>query len=260
MLGTIWFVICIVPVFLLYDVLLRAGRLFTKDRGEELSFILADDIIRLLFSLLYRSGGFRFLHEKGPVVKLPDRFLVIANHQSLLDIIVVMSFFGTCRKVRLVSKRELGRYIPLISSVLRIQRHALISRKGAAQQAMNELSRFGRFCERRGVCPVIFPEGTRSRTGSVGVFHSAGVRRILDAGGSLPVVALAIDGGWKVRDIRSLLRNLRGGYYHVQLVGIYEAPQGKKETLEVMAKCRDEISRVVDGWHDREQRVGFDEA
>lgn len=249
---SIWFVACAVCLFLLYDLLLKAARALGTGRGEELSFRLADDIIRQLFLTLRWIGGFRFLYEGDRAADLPGRFLVVANHQSLLDIIVVMSYFGSCRGVRLVSKRELGRFIPLVSSVLRIQGHALISRKGEAKQAMDELARFARLCARKGVSPVIFPEGTRSRTGSVGVFHSAGVRRILEEGGTLPVVALAIDGGWKVRNIRSLLKNLKDGRYRVRLAGIYPAPAGKKEILEVLARARASISGIIDSWHARE--------
>lgn len=252
MLRSIGFVACAVCLFLFYDLLLRTARALSAGRGEALSFLLADDIIRRLFRILRWIGGFRFVYEGARAVDLPDRFLVVANHQSLLDIIVVMSYFGSCRNVRLVSKRELGRFVPLVSSVLRIQGHALISRRGEAKQAMDELSRFARFCARRGVSPVIFPEGTRSRTGSVGVFHSAGVRRILEEGGTLPVVALAIDGGWKVRNIRSLLKNLKGGRYRIRLAGIYPAPEGKKDILEVLGRARASISEIIDSWHARE--------
>lgn len=249
MLSSIWFMVCALSLFLLYDVLLKVARALAPDRGLELSFRLADEIIRRLFVTLRWIGGFRYLPEGTPVGDLPDRFMIVANHQSLLDIIVVMSYFGSCRGVRLVSKRELGRFVPLVSSVLRIQGHALISRKGEAKQAMDELARFARLCAREGVNPVIFPEGTRSRTGEVGPFHSAGVRRILEEGGSLPVVALAIDGGWRVRNVRGLLQNLAGGRYRVRPAGIYPAPAGKREILDVLARARASISEIVDRWH-----------
>lgn len=258
MLRSIWFVLCAVALFLFYDILLRAARALAPDRGIELSFHLADDIIRRLFVILRWIGGFRFEYEGGIDEELPKRFLVVANHQSLLDIIVAMSYFGSCRRVRLVSKRELGRYIPLVSMVLRIQSHALISRKGEAKQAMEELARFARLCARKGLSPVIFPEGTRSRTGRVGVFHSAGVRRILEEGGGLPVVALAIDGGWKVRNIRSLLKNLKGGRYRIRLAGIYPAPTGKKDILDVLARARAAISDNIDRWHAADLPPGAD--
>lgn len=249
MFGSIGFVACVIPLFLLYDILLRAARALAPDRGEELSFRLADDIIYRLFTTLRWIGGFRYVPETRWDGNPPGRFLVVANHQSLLDIIVVMSYFGSCRGVRLVSKRELGRFVPLVSSVLRIQGHALISRRGDPRQSMDELARFSRHCARKGVRPVIFPEGTRSATGAVGPFHSAGVRRILEEGGTLPVVALAIDGGWKVRNIAGLVKNLRGGLYRVRLAGIYPAPTGKKDILDTLARARDDIAGIVDAWH-----------
>jgi len=252
MVASIWLVVSALILFLLFDFVLKAARPFAVDRGEDLSFKLADRIVQIMFSLLRRIGGFRFNYEKVPPGVLPARFLVVANHQSLLDIPVVMDFFGSCRKVRFVAKKELGRFVPLISAVLHIQGHALISRKGNAHQAMNALSRFARLCTRRSVCPVIFPEGTRSKTGQVGVFHSAGIRRILEEGGSLPVVALAIDGGWKVRGFWGMLRNLYKGNYRVRLVRVYDSPSGKKDILSLVSRAQDEISEVVEGWHNSE--------
>lgn len=249
MFRSIGFVACVFPLFLLYDVLLRAARALAPDRGEELSFRLTDDVIRRLFTTLRWIGGFRYIRDGRRGEDLPDRFLVVANHQSLLDIIVVMSYFGSCRRVRLVSKRELGRFVPLVSSVLRIQGHALISRHGDQRKSMDELARFSRLCARKDVSPVIFPEGTRSATGAVGPFYSAGVRRILEEGGALPVVALAIDGGWKVRNLACLVKNLSGGTYRVRLAGIYPAPSGKKEVLDTLARARDAISGIIDDWH-----------
>lgn len=246
---SIWLVLSTMAIFMFYDFILRAVRPFAVDRGEELSCRMADRVIQIMFSLLRRLAGFRFQYETARVKELPSRFLVVANHQSLLDIPVVMDFFGSCRKIRFVAKRELGRFIPLVSSVLQIQGHALISREGDVHQAMNSLSRFARFCSRRRLCPVIFPEGTRSKTGKVGTFHSAGVRRILAEGGNLPVVALAIDGGYKVRGLWGMLKNLYRGKYRVRIVGVYDTPNDKKDILGLVSRAREEISEVVEGWH-----------
>lgn len=246
---SIWIVLSAIVLVLFYEVFLKLVRPFAGDRGLNLSFILADSFVRVMFSLLRQLGGFRFEYESIPLQDLPPRFLVIANHQSLLDIIVVMDYFGSSRRVRFVAKQELGHFMPLVSSVLRIQKHALISRKGNVHQAMDTLADFARFCARQGVNPVIFPEGTRSKNGEVGPFHSAGVRRILEEGGSLPIVALAMDGGWKVRNLQGMLRNSRGGSYRVRLVGVYESPEGKRDILRILSRAREDITKIVDEWH-----------
>ncbi|HSV55921.1 MAG TPA: lysophospholipid acyltransferase family protein [Magnetospirillaceae bacterium] len=188
------------------------------------------------------------MYESRPLESLPARFLVVANHQSLLDIIAIMYFFRSCRRIRFVAKRELGCCVPFISSVLRVQGHALIARAGDARGAMDELSRYARRCAREGTCPVIFPEGTRSRTGELGQFYTAGLRRILEEGGSLPLLSLAVDGGWRIRGLRGMIKNLRNGIYRIKLVEVYDAPRGRKEVLEVLARCRDGIASAVSGW------------
>ncbi len=249
MIVSLWIVFTGISLLLFFDLIQKVACSFSADRGEEMSYRLADRIVRTMFSLFRRLGGFRFDYEKIAPGTLPPRFLVIANHQSLLDIPVVMDFFGSCRKVRFVAKRELGRFFPLVSSVLRLQGHALISREGNVHQAMDALARFAGSCARRKVHPVIFPEGTRSKNGSVGAFHTAGVRRILEEGGDLPIVALAMDGGWRVRNVRNMLRNLEKGLYRVRLVGVYPAPAGKKDILDVVSRARTEISAIVEEWH-----------
>jgi 1-acyl-sn-glycerol-3-phosphate acyltransferase len=57
---------------------------------------------------------------------MPDRCIVVSNHQSLLDIPILMHYFEPDRRLLFVAKKELGNGIPLISSVLRVGGHALI--------------------------------------------------------------------------------------------------------------------------------------
>jgi len=48
------------------------------------------------------------------------------------------------------------------------------------------------------VAVVIFPEGTRSRDGSLRSFRIGGLKELLDAAPSLPVVPATIDGAWEL--------------------------------------------------------------
>jgi 1-acyl-sn-glycerol-3-phosphate acyltransferase len=151
-----------------------------------------------------------------------------------------------------VAKKELGRGIPAFSFGLRKGDHALIDRHGDFKTAQAELVRLARLAREEGVCPVVFPEGTRSRSGSVGPFHSAAVRTILSHA-ELPVVSVAVGGGFQISHFRELTRNLKNCVYRVKFLSLYPAPTRRRAVQEILQKSHDEIERQVDQW--RQQRT-----
>jgi 1-acyl-sn-glycerol-3-phosphate acyltransferase len=232
-------IIAILLIFSAYEFLLCLSRFLDSGRAFAWNERLFKKAAHQIFNLMgsYRKVGIEFENLSGR--ELPERFLLVSNHQSLMDIPVFIELFQD-RNVRFVAKRELGLGFPFVSSILRVQGHALIERDGDASQAMRSILRFTRRCEKEGTCPVIFPEGTRSRDGSLGVFHTAGVRKIL-AETPLPVVVAAIDGGWRIAKAQTLLRNLRGVRFRVRLLSVSQPISGKKEVLEAIARAHDDI-------------------
>ena len=171
-------------------------------------------------------------------------FLLVSNHQSLIDIPALMACFRH-HGLRFVAKKELGRGIPYISFALR-KAHCLISRTSDYRAGHRELVRFADLT-RAGVCPVVFPEGTRSKTGFVKDFQAGAVRIILERA-PLPVLSVAVDGGWKISRIHSLLAHLRGVRFRVKLMTLYPAPKGKREIMSLLATVHKELSDQVLAW------------
>jgi 1-acyl-sn-glycerol-3-phosphate acyltransferase len=151
------------------------------------------------------------------------------------------------RSLRFVAKRELARGVPLVSPLLRYGRHALISRSGGLAETREALRRLAALA---GVCPVLFPEGTRSRDGSLGPFYSAGVR-ILCEHASLPLLSVAVDGGAALRDLSRLRRSVRRPVYRVAFLAVHPPPSGKTEVLATLEAVRTEISRQLEIWRGR---------
>jgi len=235
--------IAIIFLFICYDAILRIRIVVHRSRAQDILQDYAWRTVRRIVSVVRAYGAFRLEFEDRSGQPLPDRFLLISNHQSLMDIPVIMFLFAP-RRLRFVAKKELGGGIPLVSFLLRAQGQALVRRSGDAAQAMNALLRFARRCRRDGTCPVIFPEGHRSNDGQVGTFHTAGVRRVLEYD-SLPVVVATIEGGWKVSSIGLVLKNLRGTRYRVRVLATLPPPQGKKEILETVQKARERIAAEI---------------
>jgi 1-acyl-sn-glycerol-3-phosphate acyltransferase len=126
--------------------------------------------------------------------KIPDGrpIIIVSNHQSMYDIPAVVHGF---RKYypKFISKIELSKNIPFISYNLKHGRSALIDRKSGTQ-AVKEIFKLGKLIEENNYAACIFPEGTRSKTGQVKKFMSAGINTLLHAAPSSVIVPFVING------------------------------------------------------------------
>jgi len=189
--------------------------------------------------------GLKFEIDLPDEAELPERFLVVSNHQSLIDIVAFIAFFRT-RTVLFVSKRELGKGLPSASRVLRMQGHALIDRRHNLVETAKELRRFSLRAKRRNSSVIVFPEGTRSKTGELGTFN-AGAYRLVQAGVPMPVLVTAIEGGYQLRSFRSLSTGT-ASVYRMKVVGILDAPRGKAAIQESCDKSRALIEEQLRLW------------
>ena len=122
--------------------------------------------------------GVEHVPTRGPV-------LLCANHVSHLDAPVLLQALGV--DFRAVAKKEVF-YVPFFSSVLRfagfieVDRADRVQATRAIARAVDAL--------KGGACFLIFPEGTRSRTGALGPFKKGGFVVGMDAGSRIVPVAL----------------------------------------------------------------------
>ncbi|AEE17251.1 lysophospholipid acyltransferase family protein [Treponema brennaborense] len=224
--------------------------IFAYPISRKLSVKISDYIVRVcaprLFSILSTYKNFKFCGDKNLKSELPEQFLIVSNHQSLLDIPLYMRFLRD-KKLRFVAKAELGRHVPLVSEMLRAHEHAMIPRTGSPSVAMKTLDSFAERVVARAQIPVIFPEGTRSRDGNLGSFYAAGFRRLLDRA-PMPVAVCALDGGYKVSTLDGIMRKLHNGLYHVKILKIYPAPTSKQEQMRILEESKVLIQRQLDEW------------
>jgi 1-acyl-sn-glycerol-3-phosphate acyltransferase len=112
--------------------------------------------------------------------------VIVANHVSHLDAPVLLQALGVDFKA--VAKKEVF-YVPVFSSVLRLAGFIEVDRADRAQ-ATRAIAR-AVDALKAGHCFLIFPEGTRSRTGEMGPFKKGGFVVAMDAGSRIVPVALA---------------------------------------------------------------------
>ena len=233
-------------IFITYDIMLRFGRVLDRKGCVPYSEFLLQRTLERIFALIRTYRGFRIELEDRVGKDLPERFILVSNHQSLIDIPLLGLLFGA-RRLRFVAKKELGAGVPLVSQALRMQDHCLVTRRGDPGQALRALDRYARLCKVNGKCPVIFPEGTRSKDGSLGQFHTGGLKRVL-AAESIPIVVVALDGGWRVRGLKSVVKNLNGSWYRVRIAAVLPAPEGKKGIIEAEKASRELIADALKEW------------
>ncbi len=119
--------------------------------------------------------------------KLPWRgaAVIVANHLSLLDILVL---YGLFRPFKWVAKAELFR-LPVVGWNMALNDYVRI-RRGDPESVRHMLAHC-RAHLARGVPVLLFPEGTRSRDGRLQPFKDGAFRLALDAGCEVFPVAVA---------------------------------------------------------------------
>jgi 1-acyl-sn-glycerol-3-phosphate acyltransferase len=148
----------------------------------------------LVKSLLIIGVAVRFENN----YKLPENTSLIfaANHQSLYDIPPLILFFRK-HSPKFVAKIELGKGIPSISYNLKHGGAALIDRKDP-RQALKTLADFSKRIHKNKWSAVIFPEGTRSKTGKPKKFSTNGIKMIAKYNKEAYIVPVTINNSWKV--------------------------------------------------------------
>lgn len=188
---TIPFLLAFGISLVVFDVVGRIVRPFSL-RGFE--YVMA--VLQRTLTALFWITGTRLHIERPPSVKPRTGYTVISNHQSLFDITILGGMLFT-NFPKYVAKKELGRGIPSISLNLKRGGNALIDRADR-RQAIAAIRDLAKTAQERNVSVVIFPEGTRSRDGSLGEFKRAGALALLREADELPMVPMAIDGAWKI--------------------------------------------------------------
>jgi 1-acyl-sn-glycerol-3-phosphate acyltransferase len=175
-------VMVITPAISLYAIIL--GML---NRGRELSNRPAKIWSRLMLSALgarIHSHGLENMQTETPT-------LYLANHQSNADIWVLLSVLPMHTKF--VAKESLFK-IPLLGGAMRAAGFIPINRE-SGMRALDSLKLAARRL-REGQSLILFPEGTRSRTGTLGRFKSGSFHLALQTEARL--VPVVIMGTWSL--------------------------------------------------------------
>ena len=150
--------------------------------------------ILLTWSLCFLFSRVKFIN-KYPIPKNAP-VIIVSNHQSTYDIPPMYKGFRKSFP-NFVSKKELGKGIPSVSYNLRHGDNVLIDRNDP-RQAINSLMKFGQKVEENKLTAVIFPEGTRSKTGVPKPFRESGLKMMIKKAPSTYIIPLSINNSWRL--------------------------------------------------------------
>jgi 1-acyl-sn-glycerol-3-phosphate acyltransferase len=156
---------------------------------------VVDFLNLLLTHTVYLVGNtVKFINNQNLPLNRPMIF--IANHQSLLDI---PPLIYNLRKyhAKFISKIELTKGVPSISFNLKYGGGANIDRNDPRQSLM-EMGKLGTRMKENKWSAIIFPEGTRSKTGNVKPFQAGGIAIIIKKCPDALLVPIAINNSWKM--------------------------------------------------------------
>jgi 1-acyl-sn-glycerol-3-phosphate acyltransferase len=196
-------------------------------------------LARLWASIGLRVAGITVSVEGAGNVAQPP-YLLMANHQSALDISVLLAAMPV--PFKFIAKRQLFQ-IPVFGWAIKRARYISIDRDNP-REALKAIEEAGQKM-REGMTVLIFPEGTRSKDGRLQPFLKGGFS--LAARAQVPVVPVALVGTAALHPSGSiLLPPKRKGHVVVRL-GQAVATEGKSTAAkaELMGVVRGEVERLL---------------
>ncbi len=140
--------------------------------------------------------GTRFTFTNPYNLATDQPLIIVANHQSMYDISPIMWYMRK-HYPKFVAKKELGKGFPSVSYNLRHGGSVLIDRKNP-KQSLSAIMNFGDYIEESKHAAVIFPEGTRSKTGIPKPFQTRGLQVLIKKIPSGVIVPISVNNSWKM--------------------------------------------------------------
>ena len=162
-------------------------------------------------------------------------YVFVANHQSIYDIPCL--FWSIPFQLRIIAKESLGNF-PILGPHLKRTGHMLVDRSKPDRSGI-----FG-WASRltsNGLSLIVFPEGTRSRTGMMGKFKGGSIMLAMQAG--LPIVPISVIGSRHVMKKGEL--TTRPGYVRMIVHQPIEMPAKAEPSVHDVRELADRIRGVI---------------
>jgi len=199
-------------------------------------------LARFILFMVSRVGG--AVIPALPRIQGSAGTLVLMNHQSVLDIPLVVASIETAYP-RIITRTRYERWIPLISHMTRLYQYPTVDPSANPGEMRRMLANIKKAARDADVPMAIFPEGTRSKDGSIGSFRTTGLKLLLK---SRPwtVHLLVVDGFWqraKLKDFLGGMAAIRGKMTHA---GSVEWTDPRSDPDPFIDRIREQMERTLE--------------
>ena len=176
------------------------------------------------------------IHVEGREHLQPRQsYVFVANHQGPVDIFLIYGYLG--RNFKWMMKKAL-RKMPLVGVACEKARHIFVDKSGP--KAIKETIDKARATLQNGTSLVVFPEGSRTFTGHMGLFRKGAFQLADDL--QLPVVPVTIDGSF---DVLPRMAGFNFVHWHPLRLVIHEPIPPVGEGKEDIKHTMEEAYRVI---------------
>jgi 1-acyl-sn-glycerol-3-phosphate acyltransferase len=202
---------------------------------------------------ILRAAGVDVEIEGLENVRLEEPQIFASNHVSWFDVWALAASIP--KRNRFVAKKELEK-IPLFGRAWKAAGHISVDR-GDRSSAIRSLQLAGDRLHKDNISVVIYPEGTRSRTGKLGQFKKGAFMLALQSGVEIvPVAVLGTRaimpaGAWRIRPGRIILR-----FGEPVRTSDYTASRRDELIVEVRHRIKTMLAEPVGSDRDKKARRG----
>ncbi len=154
--------------------------------------------------------------------------VIIMNHQSILDILLIFTIFYPAK---MIAKKSLAR-VPIVGWNIYMSGHILVDRSNRKSQ-IEAIRRMDNILI-DGDSLMIYPEGTRTVDGEIAEFKKGAFRSACNT--ATPVLPVVIDGAYKALPKKGIMLK---GFTKIKISVLQPVPVAKGTPTELLAeKCR----------------------
>lgn len=232
---SVFSLLCVAGLFMAGSLVLRLGVLPRYWLNRERRFHLVSAFMKWMARWILNFlalGGARV--RRSGRIPTESPVLIVANHQSLLDILQV-ALLAEPFVPAFVARKRYARFVPLVSESMRLLGCPIVDPQADPRGALRAVEETARGLP-HGI--LIFPEGHRSRDGEILPFRRAGLLALLKAK-RVPVYLAVGDGLWKAGRFRDLLFKVHAIDARTEALGPFEPPADPAELPRFIQTLRE---------------------